>query len=114
VIFGNHSSLRGKVEAISFGASTTLSPVLQRTFPKVSVLVLNVTRWIMMILVLLLVRSDITDRLIDLTAHAFNIAFARSFFQTTRSAGDAISNRGIRMGMIWVCCFLSLLFGIKR
>jgi simple sugar transport system permease protein len=64
VIFGGWSPLRGALGAILFGASKALAAALQRRFPEVSVVAFNATPWVLMIGVLLLVGSDITDRLI--------------------------------------------------
>lgn len=65
VIFGGWSPLRGALGAVLFGASKYLAQVLQRTFPQVSVVAFNVTPWVLMIAVLLLVESEATERLIS-------------------------------------------------
>jgi hypothetical protein len=44
-----------------------MATILQRTFPEVSVVAFNAIPWIMMILVLLLVNSELTERLIEST-----------------------------------------------
>ncbi|MDA1330287.1 MAG: ABC transporter permease [Chloroflexi bacterium] len=67
VIFGGWSPIRGALGAILFGATKALATVLQRTFPEVSVVAFNALPWLLMILVLLVVSSDITDRLIALS-----------------------------------------------
>lgn len=64
VIFGGWSPLRGMLGAMLFGASKALAAALQRRFPEVSVVAFNVTPWLLMIAVLLLVGSDATERLI--------------------------------------------------
>lgn len=64
VIFGGWSPLRGALGAILFGATKALATVLQRTFPEVSVVAFNSIPWILMILVLLTVGSEFTERLI--------------------------------------------------
>lgn len=64
VIFGGWSPLRGTFGALLFGASKSLAALLQRTFPQVSVVAFNATPWILMIAVLLLVSSEITERFI--------------------------------------------------
>lgn len=64
VIFGGWSPVRGALGAILFGASKALAAALQRRFPEVSVVAFNATPWLLMILVLVLVGSDVTERLI--------------------------------------------------
>jgi simple sugar transport system permease protein len=64
VIFGGWSPFRGAVGAILFGATKALATMLQRTFPEVSVVAFNTLPWLLMIAVLLLVSSDLTERLI--------------------------------------------------
>lgn len=64
VIFGGWSPIRGAFGAILFGATKALATILQRTFPEVSVVVFNTIPWLLMIFVLLLVGSDVTERLI--------------------------------------------------
>jgi simple sugar transport system permease protein len=64
VIFGGWSPIRGALGAVLFGATKALATVLQRTFPEVSVVVFNAIPWVLMIAVLLVVGSDITERLI--------------------------------------------------
>jgi ABC-type uncharacterized transport system permease subunit len=71
VIFGGWSPLRGSLGALLFGASKALAAALQRRFPEVSVVAFNATPWVLMIAVLLLVGSDITDRLIALAPRKF-------------------------------------------
>lgn len=67
VIFGGWSPIRGAIGAILFGATKALATVLQRIFPEVSVVAFNALPWLMMILVLLVVSSDLTDRVISLS-----------------------------------------------
>jgi ABC-type uncharacterized transport system permease subunit len=50
--------------ALLFGATKALATYLQRTFPEVSVVAFNAIPWVLMILVLLLVGSDFTERVI--------------------------------------------------
>lgn len=64
VIFGGWSPVRGALGALLFGSTKVLATVLQRTFPEVSVVAFNAIPWILMIFVLLVVGSDITDRVI--------------------------------------------------
>lgn len=66
VIFGGWSPLGGALGALLFGATKTLANILQRTFPEVPVVVFNSIPWILMILVLLIVGSDVTERFIEL------------------------------------------------
>ena len=63
VIFGGWSPIRGALGAILFGAAKALATILQRTFPEVSVVAFNALPWLLMILVLLLVSGNFTDRL---------------------------------------------------
>lgn len=64
VIFGGWSPVRGALGAILFGATKALATFLQRAFPQVSVVAFNAIPWILMIAVLLLVGSNITERVI--------------------------------------------------
>jgi len=63
VIFGGWSPVRGAFGALLFGATKALATWLQRTFPEVSVVAFNAIPWVLMILVLLVVGSDVTERL---------------------------------------------------
>lgn len=65
VIFGGWSPIRGAFGALLFGATKALATVLQRAFPEVSVVAFNSLPWILMILVLLAVGSDYTERFIN-------------------------------------------------
>lgn len=65
VIFGGWSPIRGALGALLFGATKAMATYLQRAFPEVSVVAFNAIPWILMILVLLLVGSDFTERLIS-------------------------------------------------
>lgn len=65
VIFGGWSPIRGAFGALLFGATKALATVLQRAFPEVSVVAFNSIPWILMILVLLAVGSDYTERFIS-------------------------------------------------
>ncbi len=64
VIFGGWSPIRGAMGAVLFGATKALATALQGAFPEVSVVAFNSLPWILMILVLLAVGSDITERFI--------------------------------------------------
>ncbi|WP_374687456.1 ABC transporter permease [Promineifilum sp.] len=64
VIFGGWSPIRGAFGALLFGATKALATVLQRVFPEVSVVAFNSIPWLLMILVLLAVGSDYTERFI--------------------------------------------------
>lgn len=66
VIFGGWSPIRGAIGAILFGATKALATVLQRTFPEVSVVAFNTIPWILMIAVLVVSTSDLTERFINL------------------------------------------------
>ena len=66
VIFGGWSPIRGALGSLLFGASKALAAALQRRFPEVSVVAFNATPWLLMIVVLLLVSSDVTERLVML------------------------------------------------
>jgi ABC-type uncharacterized transport system permease subunit len=66
VIFGGWSPIRGAFGAILFGATKWLATRLQATFPEVPVVAFNAIPWVLMILVLLAVGSDYTERLIAL------------------------------------------------
>lgn len=65
VIFGGWSPIRGALGALLFGATKALATILQRAFPEVSVVAFNSIPWILMILVLLAVGSDYTERFIN-------------------------------------------------
>ena len=64
VIFGGWSPIRGMVGAILFGATKTLASILQRAFPEVSVVAFNTLPWFLMIVVLVLSSSSLTERVI--------------------------------------------------
>lgn len=64
VIFGGWSPIRGAFGALLFGATKALATVLQRSFPEVPVVLFNGIPWVLMILVLLTVGSDFTERVI--------------------------------------------------
>jgi len=64
VIFGGWSPIRGAFGALLFGATKALATALQRAFPEVSVVTFNTIPWLLMILVLLAVGSDYTERFI--------------------------------------------------
>lgn len=64
VIFGGWSPIRGAFGALLFGATKALATFLQRTFPEVSVVAFNAIPWILMILVLMAVGSESTERII--------------------------------------------------
>lgn len=64
VIFGGWSPLKGALGAILFGATKALATVLQRQFPEVSVVAFNTLPWLLMIFVLLISSSDLTERLV--------------------------------------------------
>jgi simple sugar transport system permease protein len=66
VIFGGWSPIRGMFGALLFGGSKALATYLQSTFPEVSVVAFNAIPWVLMILVLLLVGSDFTERLVTI------------------------------------------------
>jgi simple sugar transport system permease protein len=65
VIFGGWSPFRAMFGALLFGATKALATFLQQAFPEVSVVAFNAIPWILMILVLLAVGSDATERLIQ-------------------------------------------------
>jgi simple sugar transport system permease protein len=65
VIFGGWSPVRGALGAILFGATKAMATILQRTFPEISVVAFNAIPWVLMIAVLMVVSSDITERLIE-------------------------------------------------
>lgn len=71
VIFGGWSPVRGAFGALLFGATKALATVLQRTFPDVSVVAFNSIPWILMILVLLVVGSETTERIISFLPRPF-------------------------------------------
>ena len=64
VIFGGWSPIRGMVGAILFGGTRTLASILQRAFPEVSVVAFNTLPWFLMIFVLLISSSTLTERVI--------------------------------------------------
>jgi simple sugar transport system permease protein len=71
VIFGGWSPMRGMLGALLFGASKALAADFQSRFPGVSVVVFNVLTWVLMIGVLVLVGSDITERIISFAPRRF-------------------------------------------
>lgn len=64
VIFGGWSPLRGAIGAILFGAAKALATILQQTYP-VSSVAFNTIPWLLMITVLVIVGSNLTERLIS-------------------------------------------------
>jgi simple sugar transport system permease protein len=71
VIFGGWSPVRGMFGALLFGAAKALATYMQKTFPEVSVVAFNALPWVLMILVLLLVGSDFTERLVTIAPKSF-------------------------------------------
>jgi ABC-type uncharacterized transport system permease subunit len=71
VIFGGWDPVRGMLGAMLFGGSKALAAALQRRFPEVSVVAFNAVPWVLMILVLLLVGSEATERLISIMPRRF-------------------------------------------
>lgn len=65
VIFGGWSPLKGAFGAVLFGATRALAGILQRQFPGVSVVTFNTLPWLLMIFVLVVSSSDLTERLIE-------------------------------------------------
>ncbi len=63
VIFGGWSPVRGALGAVLFGATKAMATALQRRFPEVSVVAFNAIPWLLMILVLMLVGSQYSERL---------------------------------------------------
>lgn len=66
VIFGGWSPIRGAIGALLFGATKALATVLQRTFPQISVVAFNAIPWILMIAVLLVSTSELTEQFINI------------------------------------------------
>ena len=64
VIFGGWSPIRGAFGAVLFGATKALATFLQRKFPEVSVVAFNAIPWLLMIAVLFVAGSDVTERLV--------------------------------------------------
>lgn len=64
VIFGGWSPLKGALGAVLFGATRALAGILQRQFPGISVVTFNTLPWLLMIFVLVISSSDLTERLI--------------------------------------------------
>ena len=63
--------LKGAFGALLFGATKALATLLQRAFPEVSVVAFNALPWLLMILVLLAVGSDYTERFITAMPHSW-------------------------------------------
>ncbi|MEK6256632.1 MAG: ABC transporter permease [Chloroflexota bacterium] len=64
VIFGGWSPIRAALGAILFGIAKALATILQQTYP-VSAVAFNTIPWILMISVLVIVGSNITERMIS-------------------------------------------------
>jgi simple sugar transport system permease protein len=79
VIFGGWSPVRGALGAVLFGATKALATILQRTFPEVSVVAFNAIPWVLMIGVLLMVGSDVTERMIEYMPKRIQPALRRVF-----------------------------------
>lgn len=67
VIFGGWSPVRGMFGALLFGGAKALATYMQRTFPDVPVVAFNALPWVLMILVLLLVGSNFTERVVTIS-----------------------------------------------
>ena len=65
VIFGGWSPIRGALGALLFGAARALANYLPQIYPEVSVVAFNAIPWMLMIAVLLVVGSDVTERFIE-------------------------------------------------
>lgn len=81
VIFGSWKPIRGAFGALLFGGSKTLVTLLQRSMAGVSVVLFNITPWVLMIFVLLSVNSDLTDKFISIVPSKWIQAKLRQFFR---------------------------------
>jgi simple sugar transport system permease protein len=79
VIFGGWSPVGGAIGALIFGASKALATILQRTYPEVPVVVFNAIPWALMILVLLIVGSNVTERIIEIMPKSAQPTMRRLF-----------------------------------
>jgi len=64
VIFGGWSPIRGAIGALLFGATKTLATILQQTYSEIGVVFTSIT-WILMLAVLLVSASELTERFIN-------------------------------------------------
>jgi len=94
VIFGGWSPVRGALGAILFGATKAMATILQRTFPEISVVAFNAIPWVLMIAVLLVVGSDVTERLIEYMPRRFQPPLRRMLRITAPLAlGSSIAEK---------------------
>ena len=94
VIFGGWSPIRGALGALLFGATKALATILQRTFPEVSVVAFNAIPWALMIFVLLVVSSDVTERLIVIMPSRIQPTLRRLLrISPPMSIGNTVSGR---------------------
>jgi len=94
VIFGGWSPIRGALGALLFGATKALATILQRTFPEVSVVAFNAIPWALMIFVLLVVSSDVTERLIVIMPRRIQPTLRRLLrISPPMSIGNTVSGR---------------------
>ena len=66
VIFGGWSPIRGALGALLFGATKVLASLMQRQFPEVPAVAFNSLPWFLMIFVLLISSSTLTERLVTM------------------------------------------------
>jgi len=77
VIFGGWSPVRGMFGALLFGGAKALATIMQRAFPEVSVVAFNALPWVLMILVLLLVGSDFSERIVTIAPKSLQMPLQR-------------------------------------
>mgnify|MGYP000633227331 CR=1 FL=1 len=70
VIFGGWSPIRGAIGALLFGATKTLATILQQTYSEIGVVFTSIT-WILMLAVLLVSASELTERFINFMPSAW-------------------------------------------
>ncbi len=77
VIFGGWHPVRGAFGALLFGLTKYLATTLQQTYPAVPAVLFNTLQWLLMLLVLLMVGSDISKRLVDAAPRPLQRPLAR-------------------------------------
>ena len=78
VIFGGWHPVRGAFGALLFGITKYLATSLQQTYADVPVVLFNMLQWLLMLGVLLLVGSNISQRLVEIAPEPLRRPLARA------------------------------------
>jgi simple sugar transport system permease protein len=77
VIFGGWHPVRGALGALLFGLTKYLATMLQQTYPDVPAVLFNTLQWLLMLLVLLMVGSNASKRLVNAAPRPLQRPLAR-------------------------------------